>query len=126
MFAINPPRLIANLIVEQDEGKFNFKLSDSLKFSRRSINENMDNVVSLPIRIDLSVGKGYCTADVDCVACIPQYTSKKCTCPNRYELQPDNSCTNMVDNHHIPTPRQMAAKRTKMSFHERFRGRFGG
>merc|ERR1712018_895676 len=54
---------------------------DGSRRKRRSVDYDMHEVITLPIRIDMSVGETECEMDEECVTCVPTYTGKKCACP---------------------------------------------
>ena len=87
----------------------------------------MHEVITLPIRIDMSVGETECEQDQECVTCIPTYTGKKCACPADYILQDDNSClTEATIDGQIQRLAPPSELRGKETFHSRLQARIRG
>ena len=128
VFVIPNRPVPVKLIVAHEQGNL-IKLicrQKIISYSRRAHHGETEEIVSLAIQIDMSVGNAYCEIDEDCVICIPQYTGKKCGCPDGFTIQNDNSCLNDGTGRHIQTPKQLVLNRRAMSFHERFQARLRG
>merc|ERR1712048_367834 len=97
-----------------------------------------ENVITMEIKLDMSVGKQICAVNQDCVECIPTYNGNKCDCPDGHELLADhadypNSCKNLETGELVLTPAQVKAAEIKKakaagraSFHERLQQRLMG